>query len=166
MLAIFFGLIVLSVLLLRLCPIRPPPVRETFYGRATFAHACATANLQALRRDFAAGVRKLEGASTPVIYPEWFTQYVTGSPVLSIPFLTSPYRRLEADLDELGKRLNERALVLPFTELYNNAIRMRRQVKEARSEVNVRITFYQNSDFTHLFHPAAFRAFTGCRVSS
>jgi len=46
---------------------------------------------------------------------------------------------MEAEIQKLEKRLNESALVLPFTDLYNDAIRMRQRVKEARTEVEVRV---------------------------
>ena len=56
---------------------------------------------------------------------------------LSDPPIT---KRLEADIDKLGKRLDESVLVLPFTELSNDAALVRKRVKEARTEVEVRVT--------------------------
>jgi hypothetical protein len=46
---------------------------------------------------------------------------------------------LEAEIIKLGKRLDESVLVLPFTKLSNDAIQMRERVKEARTEVEVRV---------------------------
>jgi len=93
LLSILFGLIVLSVILLRLRLIRPPSIRGIFYGRAIFAHTCAAANLQELQRDLNAGVRRRGGASATIIYPESIAEYVIDSPVPLIPYLTGPYTK-------------------------------------------------------------------------
>lgn len=79
LLAILFGLVVLSVLLLHLRPLRLPPVRGVFYERAAFAHRCAVANFQTLLKEFNAGIRKRDGPSVVIIYPEWVREYVTSS---------------------------------------------------------------------------------------
>lgn len=92
--AILFGLIVLSVLLLRMRPIRLPPVQGFIFGRAAFAHRCAIANYQKLLEDFNSGVYKQKGASTVVVYPEWIREYVTDLPMFSIPCQINPFPKI------------------------------------------------------------------------
>lgn len=94
LLAILFGLIVLFMLLLHLRPTRLPPVRGILHGQASSAHVCAAINNHALKADFLAGVRKREGRSAPIVYPEWIKECVTDSPVLLTPRLTNPYSKI------------------------------------------------------------------------
>ena len=79
LLAILFGLVVLFVLLLYQLPIRLPPVRGVFYERAAFAHRCAIANFQILLKEFNAGIRRRDGESVVIIYPELVREYVADS---------------------------------------------------------------------------------------
>ena len=90
LLVILLGLIALSIAWLCLRPTRVPPAQRIFYGRAIYAHRCASANLHKLQKDFAAWVRQREGAHALVVYPEWIREYVADSPVPSIPCLTNP----------------------------------------------------------------------------
>lgn len=77
LLAILFGLIVLSILLLRMRLIRLPFVHGTIFGRAAYAHRCAKANFQKLLEDFNAGIREQKGPSATVVHPGWVRAYVT-----------------------------------------------------------------------------------------
>ena len=87
--AILLGLVALSMLSLRMRPIRLPPVHGTIFGRAAFIHRCAIVNFQKLLEDFNAGIHKQKGGSVAVIYPEWIRECVAYSPVSSIPGVTN-----------------------------------------------------------------------------
>ena len=46
---------------------------------------------------------------------------------------------MEADINEIGKKLDGSVLVLPFTKLFSDAVRIRERVIEAREEMEVRM---------------------------
>lgn len=78
LLAILLGLVALSILLPRLRFIPPLPARGAFDGKARYAHRCATATLQAVRKDFATWARGSGESPAVVTYPSWVIEYVAG----------------------------------------------------------------------------------------
>lgn len=132
-----FCLIVLSLVLLHIRRGPDYPVRGIFPDKAVNAYMHANGQYHELRYEFATGVRALEGEYMPIIYPDWLNEYVIGPLTPPIPSLTDPYQRMGDDLELIWKKMRESLLLLPFTKLYNDALRADEPVQAARVEVKV-----------------------------